>query len=125
MTATVPANAVVYAYGVTTAGVKVYKSLTNTTANQLLAASGTELSFNVTNVLNTLMDKADSVSNYPFGDLLNVTGEFNVTMLVSNLALASGTSGAVQSIALSVPGTGNTTAASINGLGIVGKFTLQ
>jgi hypothetical protein len=129
LTATVPDNAKVYAYGVTAAGVKVYKTLTNTTANQLLATSGTDLSFNVTNVLNALMDKADSVSNYPFGDLLNVTGVFNVTMLVSNLTVASGTSGAVQSLSLLVPGTpvkdSDITAASMNGLGIVGKFTLQ
>ena len=124
LTATVPANAVVYAYGVNTAGVKVYKTLTNITANQLLTASGTDLSFNVTNVLNALMDKADSVSNYPFGNLLNVTGAFNVTMLVSNLAVASGTTGAVQSLSLEVPAAVGT-AASMNGLGIVGKFTLQ
>jgi hypothetical protein len=129
MTATVPDNAIVFAYGVTSAGVKVYKKLTNTTANQLLAASGTDLSFNVTNVLNVLMDKAASESNYPFGNLLTVTGAFNVTMLVSNLAVASDTTGAVQSISLLVPGipvdTLDTTAASMTGLGIVGKFTLQ
>lgn len=124
LTATVPANAKVYAYGVNTAGVKVYKTLTNTAANQLLTASGTDLSFNVTNVLTSLMDKADSVSNYPFGNLLNVTGAFNVTMLVSNLAVASGTTGAVQSLSLEVPAADGI-AASMNGLGIVGKFTLQ
>jgi hypothetical protein len=124
LTATVPADAVVYAYGVTSAGVTVYKKLTNTTANQLLAVSGTDLSFNVTKVLNVLMDKADSVSNYPFGDLLNVTGVFDVTMLVSNLNVASGTTGAVQSLSLLVPlALGNPQ--SLNGLGIKGKFTLQ
>ncbi len=124
LTATVPADAKVYAYGVTSAGVMVYKTLTNTTANQLLAASGTDLSFNVTNVLNVLMDKAEAVSNYPFGDLLNVTGAFDVTMLVSNLNIASGTTGAVQSLSLEVPlAVGN--AQSLNGLGIKGKFTLE
>lgn len=124
LTATVPANAKVFAYGVNTSGVKVYKTITNTAANQLLAASGTNLSFNVTNVLDVLMDKADSVSNYPFGNLYNVKGAFNVTVLVSNLAIASGTTGAVQSLSLNVPAAvGN--GLSLNGLGIVGKFTLQ
>jgi hypothetical protein len=109
---------------VNTSGVKVYKTITNTSANQLLAASGTNLSFNVTNVLDVLMDKADSVSNYPFGNLYNVKGAFNVTVLVSNLAIASGTTGAVQSLSLNVPAAvGN--GLSLNGLGIVGKFTLQ
>jgi hypothetical protein len=124
VTANVPANAKVYAYGKTSAGVLVFRTLTNSSANQLVAVSDSSLSFNVTNVLKTLMDKADSVSNYPFDNLLNVKGNFNVTMLVSNLAIASESSGAVKALTLAVPAAAGT-AASMNGLGIVGKFTLQ
>lgn len=88
LTAVVPANAKVYAYGQTSSGAGVYKIITNTAENQLLAVSGEQLSFNVTKVINVLMDKAQSESTYPFGNLLTAKGTFSVKILVSNLAIA-------------------------------------
>jgi len=53
--------------------------------------------------------------------VLDVTGSFSLTAVVSNLAIQSGISGAVASRTVAVTGS----AQSVTGLGVQGKFTVQ
>ena len=122
VTATVPADAKLYTYGKRTDGSKANWTLTNTAANALVAVSGSQLTFNAKNVLDGLIAKDPTL----FNSLLNVSGSFTMKIVISNLAIESGTTGAVESLSMSVTSaTGASPIYSMSGLGVSGYFTLQ
>jgi|GEM_PF-2300096 len=123
LTATVPADAKLYAYGKTSTGATATVTLSNLAANTLITSSGSALTFNAMNIVNSIIAKfdANSAEYALFARVLDVTGSFSLTAVVSNLAIQSGISGAVASRTVAVTGS----AQSVTGLGVQGKFTVQ
>lgn len=121
LTVTVPAGAKLYAYGQTSSGASANLTLSNDVANQLITTSGSNLTFNATNVLNSIVAKVGAQSGSPFANLLNAKGTFTLKVVVSNLPIQSATAGAVKGLAVSVTGSGQ----SMTGAGVEGKVTVN
>ena len=123
LTATVPAGAELYAYGKTSTGATATVTLRNLAANTLITSSGSALTFNVMDIVNSIIANfdANSAEHALFARVLDVKGSFSLTAVVSNLAIQSGISGAVASRTVAVTGS----AQSVTGLGVQGKFTVQ
>ncbi|MDO8248190.1 MAG: hypothetical protein Q7T78_00525 [Rhodoferax sp.] len=127
LTATVPAGATLYAYGKTSGGASANLTIPNDVANQLITTSGSDLTFNATNVMNSIVAKVGAQSGSPFANLLNVKGTFTLKVLVSNLSIQSATAGAVKGLAVSVTSATDATQSikTVTGSGVEGTFTLN
>ncbi|MDO8248188.1 MAG: hypothetical protein Q7T78_00515, partial [Rhodoferax sp.] len=127
LTVVVPTGANLYVYGKTGGGASANLTIPNDLSNQLITTSGSDLTFNATNALNSIVAKAGAQPGSPFANLLNVKGTFTLKVLVSNLSIRSATAGAVKALAVSV--TSATDAAqsikTVSGSGIEGTFTLN
>ena len=121
LTVNVPAGAKLYAYGKTSQGATANVTLNNDVANQLVTTGGSDLSFNVGNVLDSILAKVEISS--PFANLTNVKGTFSMKAVVSNLKVQSEANAIGDVISSSVQVTGSTV--SVTGLGVQGSFTVN
>jgi hypothetical protein len=127
LTATVPTGTNLYVYGKTAGGASANLTLPNDVANPLITTSGSNLTFNAANVLNSIAAKVGAQSGSPFANLLNVKGSFTLKVLVSNLTIHSATPGAVKGLAVSLTSATNPAQSikTVSGSGIEGTFTLN
>jgi hypothetical protein len=121
----VPVDAKLYAYGKTSNGTMANVMLLNNTTSHFFSefitvtsdtVAGDRLSFNAGNLLTKLGSQ-----NAIFPRLQNISGTFNLKIVVSNLSLTGQTTTSVQGLSVSVTGTSQ----SMSGLGVKGKFTVQ
>lgn len=116
----VPAGAKLYAYGKTSNGTAVNKTIENITADEFIVSVDNKLTFNADKVLTRVVNGA---SGTPFADLQNSKGKFNLKMVVSKLSIASKTDKtAVKGLSVSVTGSGQS---PVTGLGVQGIVTVQ
>ncbi|MDP3842914.1 MAG: hypothetical protein Q8Q81_10005 [Oxalobacteraceae bacterium] len=123
----VPAGAKLYAYGKTSNGTNANMTLTDITADQFVATANNKLTVNAGNMLARILAKVQAQPASPiqsvFSNLQNVSGTFNVKVVVSNLNISSQTdSTAVKGLSVSVTGSGQP---AVNGLGVEGIVTVQ
>jgi hypothetical protein len=115
----VPTGALLYAYGKTsggTAATAANVTLANDAADSFIVVANNQLSFNAGKVLNKIAQDGTV-----FAGLKNITGEFNLKVVVSNLSIASQTQTSIKGLSVSVT---NTTQ-KMSGLGVQGIFTVE
>ncbi|AIY41108.1 hypothetical protein LT85_1950 [Collimonas arenae] len=121
----VPAGAKLYIYSRTSHGVGANMTLPNVTAKQFVSIANNELTFSVGNILQRIfaaVQAQSSSSGQATPSLQNITGTFNLKLVVSNLAIQSQESGAVTGFSIMVGGSNQP---AVNGQGIQGIFTVH
>lgn len=101
-----------YVYSKTASGIAINKTLTNLRTHRFVAINENLLTLNAEEVLKQL-----GLTNLP-----NITGTFNLKMVVSNVRISSQIDNAVKSMSITVAGS---TPHSVTGLGVQGLVTVQ